>query len=121
MALTKASTVICNDITMTAGAASVTSADQDLSGAYEATVRVRITNSGALGVAAQVQIQVSEDTTAGNYMTAQVVKSFDLVSGTVTEMVIPLADTVQHLRIVSGANTSANCILRVVVDKVTAV
>ncbi len=119
MALTKSSVVVANDIAMTAGAANVTSADQDISASYEVTCRIRITNTAAVGVAGQCSVQISEDTTAGNYMQLALVKSGDLLSGTVAEYVIAIPDAATHLRFVSGSNTTHDCTLRIVLDKVT--
>lgn len=121
MALTKTSNVVANNTTMTAAAGNVTSSDVDLTSVYSATCRVRITNGGTLGVAAQVSVQVSEDTTSGNYTQIALVKSGDLVSGTVAEYTIAIPDTSLHMRFVSGSNTTNNCTLRIVVDEITAV
>ena len=119
MALTKTFTVVAANTTMTAAAANVTSADQDLTTSYEVTVRIRITNGGALGVAAQVSVQISEDTTAANYTQLALVKSGDLLTGTVAEYTIQIPDTALHMQFVSGSNTTNNCTLRIVIDRIT--
>lgn len=121
MALTKASVVVQNNITMTAAAGNVTSADQDLTGAYQTIARIRFTN-GATGptVAAQVQVQISEDTTAANYMTFATVNGGTVNNG-ITEFTIVLPDAAEHVQFVSGSNTAQNVTLRIVIEKVTAV
>lgn len=122
MALTKTSNVVANGTTMTAGAGNVTSSDVDLTAVYEATVRIRITNGTVtnLGVAGQVSVQISEDTTAGNYTQLALVKSGDLVASTIAEYTIAIPSTTSHMRFVSGSNTTNSCTLRIVVDETTA-
>lgn len=121
MAITKASTVVANNTTLTAGAGATTSATQDITGAYRSTVRVRLTN-GATGptVPAQCSIQISEDTTAGNFIEHTLVVGTS-VNSDVNEFVIELPDTALQLRFVSGSNTGQNVTLRIVVDKITAI
>lgn len=121
MALTKSFTVISNDVAMVAGAGDVTSSDQDITAAYQTLVRVRFTN-GATGptVAAQTKIQISEDTSAGNYMTIATL-SGGVANNGISEYLIVVPDAAEHLRTVSGSNTAQNVTLRIVLEKITAV
>ncbi len=120
MALTKANVVVHNDATLTASAGDTTSATQDLTGAYDAQARVRLTN-GATGptVPAQCKVQMSEADTAALFMTLAT-----LVGGTVNsevrEWVVKIPKSVHYLRFVSGSNTGQNVTLRVVVERTTA-
>lgn len=120
MALTKASVVVANDITMTAGAADVTSADTDLTGSYHSICHIRFTN-GATGptVAPRVDIQTSEDTTAGHYTKISTVTG-SVANSAVTGFDVVLDDSVEHVRFISGSNTVQNVTLRIVIEKVTA-
>lgn len=132
MALTKSSTVIHDDTAVITAQGSQTdsvlvSATYDVSDAYAASVRVRLKN-GATGptTQAQCQVQISEDTVAGNFMTIAVVggsianyASAPVVAGLV-ESVVQLPDTAKQLRLVSGRNTGQNVSIRAVLDKVTA-
>lgn len=117
---TKSSTVVANNITMTAGAADVTSSDVDLSGSYRHHCLIRFTN-GATGptVAPRVDIQTSEDTTAGNYSTLFTVNG-DTVNSSVNARDVWLNDSVEHARFISGSNTVQNVTLRIVCEKITA-
>lgn len=120
MALTKSQTVIHNDITLTAGAGDTTSTNQDLSSAYSASLRVRLTN-GATGptVPAQTKVQVSEDTTAANFITIATITGLTSNSG-VMERVIQIPSEAKYVRLVSGSNTGQNVTLRAVIDLITA-
>ena len=120
MALTKANTVIHDDITLTASGADTTSSTQDLTAVYQSIVRVRITN-GATGptVAAQCKLQVSEADTAAKYMTLATVVGSTANNG-VVEAVMAVPDPAEYLRLISGSNTGQNVTLRAVIEKVTA-
>ncbi len=120
MALTKTNTVVHNDITLTAGAGDTTSSDQSLTGNYRTLARVRFTN-GATGptVQAQTKVQISEDTTSGNYMTLTTVYG-GTANSAVTECMVEIPDSAEHLRCVSGSNTAQNVTLRVVLEQITA-
>lgn len=120
MALTKASVVIANGTTLTAGAGNTTSSVEDVTAAYTASVRVRLTN-GATGptVAAQVAVQIAEDTTSGNFMTIATVQG-SVANSAVVESLVQLPDTAMQLRTVSGSNTGQNVTLRIVLEKITA-
>lgn len=120
MALTKSSTVVHNSITLTAGAGDTTSSTQDLTASYQHTARIRISNGGTgPTIAAQCKVQVSEDTTSGNFMTLATVIG-TTVNSDVVEVSVAIPDTAQQVRFVSGSNTGQNVTLRVVLDKVTA-
>lgn len=118
--LTKSSTVVHNSITLTAGAGDTTSSTQSLTGSYQHTARIRITN-GATGptVVAQCKVQISEDTTSGNFMTLATILG-TTVNSDVVEVVVAIPDTAQQVRFVSGSNTGQNVTLRVVLDTITA-
>jgi hypothetical protein len=120
-AVTKSSTVVANSITMTAGAADVTSSDFDNSGSYRTHCIIRFTN-GATGptVAPRVDIQTSEDTTAGNYSTLFTVNG-DTVNSSVNTRDVWLNDAVEHARFISGSNTVQNVTLRIVCEKITGI
>ncbi len=121
MAATKASTVVANNTTMTAGAGNVTSADQDLTTAYRTVARIRLTNGAtAPTIAPQVAVQISEDTTGANYMTLTTVVG-DAVNSSVNEFVVEIPDPAEHMQFVSGSNTGQNCTLRIVVEKITGI
>jgi len=121
MALTKSSTVVHNSITLTAGAGNTTSSNQSLTGVYQAIARIRFTN-GATGptVAAQTQVQISEDTTGANYMTLATLGG-GTTNSAVSEYVVYIPDAALNLQFVSGSNTAQNVTLRVVLDTITAV
>jgi hypothetical protein len=120
-AVTKSSTVVSNNITLTAGAADTTTSDVDLTGSYRAHLIIRFTN-GATGptVAPRCDVQTSEDTTAGNYSTLFTVNG-DTVNSSVNTRDVWLNDAVEHARLVCGSNTVQNVTLRIVVEKVTGI
>ena len=120
MAITKSSTVVHNNITLTAGAGNTTSSDQDLTGSYRQVARVRFTN-GATGptVQAQCQIQVAE-TSTGDYTTLATVYG-GTVNSAISEYEIEVPDATLHMRFVSGSNTGQNVTLRAVLDTITAI
>jgi hypothetical protein len=120
-AVTKTNTVVANSITMTAGAGDVTSSDFDNSGSYRTHCIIRFTN-GATGptVAPRVDVQTSEDTTAGNYSTLFTVNG-DTVNSSVNTRDVWLNDAVEHARFISGSNTVQNVTLRIVCEKITGI
>lgn len=120
-AVTKSSTVVANNTTLTAGAADVTTSDVDLTAAYRVHIIIRFTN-GATGptVAPRCDVQTSEDTTAGNYSTLFTVNG-DTVNSSVNTRDVWLNDAVEHARLVCGSNTGQNVTLRIVVEKVTGI
>jgi hypothetical protein len=120
MAATKASSVMHNNVTLTAGAGDTTATVEDVTAAYQTAVRVRLTN-GATGptIAANCKVQVSEDATAGNFMTIATVAGNTTNNG-IVEALVQLPDTAMQVRTVSGSNTAQNVTLRVVLEKITA-
>lgn len=120
MALTKGYSVVHDDITLTAGAGDTTSATEDISSAYQATVRVRLTN-GATGptTPAQCKVQIAELDTAAKFMTIATVVGLSSANG-IVEQEVAIPDTAIKLRTVSGSNTGQNVTERVVLEKVTA-
>lgn len=121
MALTKTSTVITNDATMTAGAADVTNgSNTDLSTYYQATVLIRFTNGGtAPTVAPQCRVQMSTDSTAANYIDIATVTG-GLVNSGHTDFPVYIPDTAKNFQVISGANTGQNVTLRIVLYGITA-
>src|SRR5690242_13698600 len=120
-AITKASVVVSNDITMTAGAGDATSADTSLTGVYRAICHIRFTN-GATGptIAPRVDVQTAEDTTAAHYSKIVTVTG-GVANNGVTVFDVELNDAVEHVRFISGSNTGQNVTLRVVIEEITAI
>jgi len=120
MAITKASTVVHNNISLVAAAADTTSADQDVSACYRQVARIRFTN-GATGptVQAQCKVQVAE-TSAGDYTTLATVYG-GVVASAITEYEVEIPDATPHVRFVSGSNTGQAVTLRAVLDTITAI
>jgi len=116
MTLTKSSTVVHNDITLTAGAGDTTSSTQDLSGKDLITARIRFTNGGTgPTVAAQCSIQMAEVDTAAKFIELTSLDGGTDNSG-VSEYVVSIPPTANQLRFVSGSNTGQDVTLRVVID-----
>ena len=122
MALTFASVVVVNDVSNAAGAGVQTSAVQDLTDSYEKTARCRITN-GATGptVAGSVQIQISEDTTAGNFINFGPALAGSSSNADIASFVVSLPDTARQVRVLYGGNTGQAVTFRVVIDKITGI
>ncbi|HSV28836.1 MAG TPA: hypothetical protein VLL76_04740, partial [Candidatus Omnitrophota bacterium] len=109
-----------DDATLTASAADTVSATQDLTGAYQASAKVRITNGGTgPTVAAQCRVQVAEADTAAKFMTLATCQAGVTNSG-VFEWVVIIPDPSMYVRFVSGSNTGQNVTLRVTVERITA-
>ena len=120
MASTKTRTAIWTAQTLTAGAGNTTSSAVDLADGYGAALNIRLTN-GATGpaIAAQVQIEVSNDNT----------EWFDfggpLVGGTVNSEVvewggIEIPIGIKYIRLVAGSNTGQNVTVDADISEVTA-
>ena len=120
MALTKANTVIENDVTLTAAAADDVSATQTLTGNYSTLIRVRLTN-GATGptIAAQCKVQIAEADTAALFMTLATLVGGVTNSG-VYEWCVQIPDSAEYLRLVGGSNTGQNVTYRAVQEQITA-
>src|SRR5664280_545423 len=108
MALTKSSSVVHSNITLTASAGNTTSSDQVLTGVYQCIARIRFTNGGTgPTIAAQTNVMISEDTTSGDYMSLAIVDG-GTTGSAVSEYVIYIPDSALHLQFVSGSNTGQN-------------
>ena len=121
MALTKTTSVIWDNITLTASAADTTSTGLSLLLAYDATLDLKITN-GATGptVAAKIQIQHSPDNT--NWYNFGGALSGMTTSAAVTSWaLIPLSLTGRYIRLVAGSNTGQNVTVRAEINLVTGV
>jgi hypothetical protein len=117
--VTKANVVVANNITMTAGAADVNSADQDLTASYRTVCNITFTNGGTgPTIAPRVDVQIAEDTT--NYKKLVTVNG-DTIASSVNFRQVVLEDPVEHCRFVSGSNTGQNVTLRIVTEKITAI
>jgi hypothetical protein len=118
--VTKANTVLANDVTMTAGAGDVTYSD-DLTGAYRTLVRIRFTNGGTgPTVAPRCDVKVSEDTTTAHFMKLLTVNG-DTVNSSVNEFFVELPDSGERLNVVCGSNTVQNVTLRLVDERITGI
>jgi hypothetical protein len=121
MAITKSAAVIWNGITLTASAGDTTSAGQNLAAAYGAVLDLKLTN-GATGptVAAQIQIQVSEDNS--NYYNYGGALKGSTVNSAVSQwggIEVPLGTN--YVRLVGGSNTGQNVTARAEISMVTKV
>ena len=120
MAITKSNTVVVNDVSLAAGAATVTSGDQDLTGSYRTLVRIRFTNGGTgPTVQCQCAINIAEDTTSAHYTNLTTVFG-GTVASAVSEFAIEIPDSAEHLEFVYGSNTGQAVTLRAVIEKITA-
>jgi len=122
MAATKSRTSIYSAQTLTAGAGNTTSSWIDIDTAYGAILNVVLTN-GATGptVAAQVQIQVANDTAH----TLIVAYGLPLPGSTTNNDIVPysviLPKEIVAFRLVSGSNTGQNVTLDADYSKVTGI
>jgi len=119
MAATKVTTVLDNSITLTAGSGNHTSSVWDVHTGYGGTLNIKITN-GATGptVAAQSQVQVSEDNSNWYNLGGALVAS--VTNSAVTSWTINIPIGVQYVQVISGSNTGQNVTLRVEGSLVTA-
>ena len=121
MATTKSASAIWSGTTLTASAAATTSDAVNLTDGYGATLDIKLTN-GATGptVAAQVQVQVSEDGTEyynfGGPLIGSTVNSAIVSWGGI---IIPVGT--QYLRCVAGSNTGQNVTVDADISEVTAI
>jgi len=120
MAATKAVTAMENGLTLTAGAGDDTGTAVDLSAGYGAQISLKLSNA-ATGptIAAQIQIQVSQDDSEyydfGGPLVGSTANS--AVSSWSTE--IPIG--VEYVRTVQGSNTGQNVTCDIDLSNVTAV
>lgn len=122
MAITKARTSIWSATTLTAGAANTTSSAVDLSAGYGAQVNIQLTNGGTgPTVAAQVQIQVANDTGGTLFVNygGPLVGSTTL--SVVTSWSVDLPIGVNRLRLVAGSNTGQNVTVDADISNVTGI
>jgi len=119
MALTKAVTAIWSGQTLTAGAGDTTSSAVTVDDSYENGLSVKLTN-GATGptIAAQVQIEVSQDNTEWYEFGGP------MVGGTVNSGVsswggIVIAIGVEYVRLVAGSNTAQDVTVEADITEVT--
>ena len=121
MASTKTVTEVLSAVTLTAGAGNTTSDPVDLADGYGATLNIKLAN-GATGptVAAQVQVQVSEDNSEWYNFGGALIGS--KVANAVTSwggIIIPIAT--KYLRLVAGSNTGQNVVVDADLSEVTAI
>ena len=121
MATTKAVTAIWSAVTLTAGAGDTTSSAVDLTDGYGGTLNIKLTN-GATGptIAAQVQVQVSEDNSEWYNFGGALIGS--TANNAVTSwggIIIPIAT--KYLRLVAGSNTGQNVTVDADLSEVTAI
>lgn len=121
MALTKATAVIWNNTTLTAGAADTTSTAQDVTAAYDCALDIKLTNGGTgPTVAAQVQIQHSPDN-SNWYNLGGALKGSTTSSAVTSWALIPLGPNARYVRLVAGSNTGQNVTVRAEISKLTGV
>ena len=120
MATVKTTTVVQNNITLTAGAGDTTSSSVNLEDGYGGSLYVKITN-GATGPTnpAQVQIQTSPDDT--NFFDLGGPLQGDSDNNGVQSWAIPIPIGDEFIRFVSGSNTGQNVTLRTEVTEVVQV
>jgi hypothetical protein len=122
MASTKARTSIWSSQTLTAGAGNTTSSYVDINTGYGAQVNVVLTN-GATGptVAAQVQIQVTNDT--GHTIVTNFGGALQggVANSGVYYFSVDLPIGVCSVRLVAGSNTAQNVTVDADISNVTAI
>jgi hypothetical protein len=122
MSATKSRTSIWSAQTLTAGAGNTTSSAVDLSTGYGAQLDIKLTN-GSTGptVAAQVQIQVANDTSGTLYVNY----GGALVAGTANNGTyswsIDLPIGVNRVQLVGGSNTGQNVTVDADISNVTGI
>jgi hypothetical protein len=120
MASTKGLTAIWSSQTLTASAGDTTSSAVVLDDGYGAAVSIKLTN-GATGptIAAQVQIQVSQDNSEwydfGGPLVGDTANSAVVSWGGIE---VPIG--VEYLRLVAGSNTGQNVTVDADISEVTA-
>ena len=120
MASTKTATAIADGVTMTAGAGDVTHTAVNLDDGYGAALHVKLTNGGTgPTVAARVQVEVSADNSEWYDLGHPLIGNTDN-SGVASWGGIAIPMGVEHLRLVSGSNTSQNVTLDADISEVTA-
>jgi hypothetical protein len=120
MATTKAVTAMENGLTLTAGAGDDTGTAVTLDDGYGAQISLKLTN-GATGptVAAQIQIQVSQDNSEWYSFGGPLVGNTDNSGVSSWSVEIPIG--VEYVRTVQGSNTGQNVTCDIDLSEVTAV
>lgn len=121
MATTKTTTIVWDNVVLTAGAGDTTGAAVDLTDGYGAVVDVKLTN-GATGptVAAQVQIETSPDNSNWYEFGGALVGS-TANNGVAPWGSIEIPIGTKYLRPIAGSNTGQDVTVRVEVTEVEAV
>ena len=121
MASTKAHTAMESSLTLTAGAGDDTGTAVDLTDGYGATINVKLTNGGTgPTIAAQVQIQVSEDNSEWyDFGGALVGSTGNSAVRSWGGIEIPFGT--QYVRTVQGSNTDQNVTCDIDLSEVTAI
>lgn len=122
MASTKTRTSIWSSQTLTAGAGNTTATAVDISTGYGAQVNIKLTN-GATGptVAAQVQIQVTNNTAGTLYTNFGGALIGVTTNSGVAQWSVDLPIGVAQFQLVAGSNTGQNVTVDADVSNVTAI
>ena len=120
MAVTKAVTVLDNNVTLTAAAADHTSDVWTLDDGHGGELYIKVTN-GATGptVAAVVQIWASPDNT--NYYKFSGVLGSTLGNNIISSWSIPIPIGVEFIKVISGSNTGQDVVIRVEGSEISAI
>jgi len=120
MATTKAVTAMESGLTLTAGAGDDTGTAVTLDDGYGAQISLKITN-GATGptIAAQIQIQVSQDNTEYYDYGGPLVGS--TTNSAVSSWSVEVPIGVEYIKTVQGSNTGQNVTVDIDLSEVTAV
>lgn len=121
MASTKSVTAIWSSQSLSAGGADTTSSVVNLTDGYGASLGIKLTN-GATGptIAAQVQIQISEDNSEFYDFGGPLIGNTDN-SGIVSWGGIEIPIGAQYLRLVAGSNTGQAVTVDADISEVTAI
>lgn len=123
MALTKSRTSIWAGQTLTAGAGDTDGGWNDLSGSYDTTVNIKITNGGTGPTdPAQVQVIVANDYNAGspNEPTEYAVYEAGTANSEDYDWVVHLPAPIQAFKLVAGSNTGQDVTIDADYSEVTA-
>jgi len=120
MAVTKTNTQVLNAVTMTAGAANVTTSGPAMNAAYGGNALVTLTNGGTgPTVPAQVQMQTSNDNSKWYNFGPAMVGS--VTASAVTSWPIDIPMGYSYVRFVTGSNTGQNVTVDIDVNVVSAI
>ncbi len=121
MGSTKVVSILDNDVTLTAGDGPLSheSGVWNLEDGYGGELVIKITNGGTgPTVAAEMQVQVSPDN-SNWYNSGGVIKS-TLGNGVVSSWPVPISAATKFVKVLSGANTGQDVVIRVEGTEVTA-